>query len=81
MKDEKDKVKPEEMPEFVRESALYQEYLAEREQVLKHKWLESEKAGHDIGFEQALLDWIVKHKGAWKKGRRAVNAATQEKQS
>ena len=29
----------------------------EREEILRHKWIESEKAGYDIGFERALLDW------------------------
>jgi hypothetical protein len=47
-------------------SALYQEFLAEREEILRHKWIESEKVGHDIGFEKALLDWIVKHRAAWR---------------
>lgn len=51
--------------ELVRESLLYKEFLAEREEILRHKWIESEKAGHDIGFEKALLDWIVKHRSSW----------------
>jgi len=50
-------------------SALYQEFLAEREEILRHKWIESEKAGHDIGFEKALLDWIVKHRATWRSVR------------
>jgi hypothetical protein len=36
--------------EFVKQSSLYQEFLAEREEILKHKWLESERLGYDIGF-------------------------------
>ena len=52
--------------ELVRESLLYKEFLAEREEILRHKWIESEKAGHDIGFEKALLDWIVKHRSSWR---------------
>ena len=47
-------------------SALYQEFLAERAEILRHKWIESEKVGHDIGFEKALLDWIVKHRAGWR---------------
>ena len=31
-------------------SQLYQEFLDERGQILRHKWLESEKEGRDIGF-------------------------------
>ena len=55
---------------FVKESALYKEFLAERAEILKHKWIESEKAGKDIGFERALLDWIVKHRSNWRERRR-----------
>ena len=57
--------------EFVKQSSLYQEFLAEREEILKHKWLESERLGYDIGFERALTDWIVKHRAKWRKSRHA----------
>jgi len=56
--------------EVVMNSALYREFLAEREEILRHKWLESEKAGCDIGFERALLDWILKHRSSWRKARK-----------
>lgn len=56
--------------EFVKQSSLYQEFLAEREEILKHKWLESERLGYDIGFERALLDWIRKHRESWRASRR-----------
>lgn len=56
-------------PDFVQNSALYKEFIAEREEILKHKWLESEKAGYDIGFERALLDWVIHHRSAWRKKR------------
>lgn len=55
-------------------SALYQEFLAEREEILKHKWIESEKAGYDVGFEKALLDWIVNHRAVWRTTRQKANA-------
>ena len=58
--------------DLVKNSVLYKEFLAEREEILKHKWIESEKAGHDIGFEKALLDWIVKHRSAWREKRQRV---------
>ena len=54
----------------VRHSTLYQEFLAEREEILRHKWLESERLGYDIGFERALLDWIRKHRDDWRRSRR-----------
>ena len=56
---------------FVKKSSLYQEFLAEREEILKHKWLESERLGYDIGFERALLDWIRKHRESWRAARRS----------
>lgn len=54
---------------FARKSSLYQEFLAERDEILKHKWIESQKAGYDIGFEKALLDWIRNHRDVWKENR------------
>lgn len=56
----------EEMDKLLQNSALYKEFLREREEILKHKWIESEKAGHDVGFEWALLDWNFHHRTAWK---------------
>ena len=61
--------------EFVKQSSLYQEFLAEREEILKHKWLESERLGYDIGFERALLDWIRKHREGWRAARRQLQGA------
>ena len=55
--------------EFVERSTLYQEFLAERDEILRHKWIESEKKGKDIGFERALLDWIRKHRQSWRSDR------------
>ena len=54
---------------FANRSTLYQEFLAEREEILRHKWIESEKKGQDIGFERALLDWIRKHRENWRGAR------------
>jgi hypothetical protein len=52
-------------------STLYREFLAEREEILRHKWIESEKAGHDIGFEHALTNWLVHHCAQWRRERRS----------
>lgn len=57
---------------LLHESLLYREFLAEREEIMRHKWIESQKAGHDIGFEKALLDWIVNHRRGWREWRRKV---------
>ncbi|TSA33521.1 MAG: hypothetical protein D4R65_07645 [Verrucomicrobiaceae bacterium] len=58
-----------ETTDLVKNSVLYKEFLAEREEILRHKWIESEKAGQDIGFERALLDWIVKYRSTWRSDR------------
>ena len=54
---------------FATGSSLYKEFLAEREEILKPKWIESEKADQDIGFERALLTWVRHHRSNWKKSR------------
>jgi hypothetical protein len=59
----------------VKDSLLYKEFVAEREEILRHKWLESEKAGHDIGFEKALLDWVLRYRAQWRLQR--ANAAAE----
>jgi hypothetical protein len=61
--------------DLVKNSNLYREFQAEREEILKHKWIESEKAGHDIGFEQALTDWIIKHRSKWRKSRQLASSS------
>ena len=39
---------------------------AEQLEILKHKWFESEKAGHDIGIEKANESWTKLHAKKWK---------------
>ncbi|NBZ95184.1 MAG: hypothetical protein EBR40_01925 [Proteobacteria bacterium] len=57
--------------DLLKNSTLYREFLAEREEILRHKWIESEKQGRDIGFEKALLDWMLKHRTTWRQFRAA----------
>ncbi len=70
----------EDQSQFVKNSVLYKEFLAERAEILRHKWIESEKAGRDIGFEKALLDWIMKYRSDWR-DRRRKEARTQKSAS
>ena len=58
--------------DLLKNSSLYREFQAEREEIMKHKWIESEKAGRDIGFERALTDWIIKHRSKWRKSRQTL---------
>ena len=60
--------------DLVKNLSLYKEFQAEREEILKHKWIESEKAGYDVGFDQALVDWIVNHRPSWRKSRQIVES-------
>ncbi len=34
-------------------------------EINRHKWLESEIAGYDIGFQAAADDWLKNHAAAW----------------
>ena len=52
------------------ESSLYSEFLAERDEILRHKWIESEKAGYDIGFDKALMEWVVRYRKDWMRSRK-----------
>ena len=63
-------VRRENNTEWVKRSLLYKEYSAELEEILLHKWIESEKAGYDIGFERALVDWHLKYRSFWRAKRR-----------
>jgi len=35
------------------------------EEINRHRWIESEKAGHDIGFETASSQWLEAFSKAW----------------
>jgi len=61
----------------VGQSQFYKEFIAERDEILRHKWLQSEKAGYDIGFEKALLQWIMLHRSSWIERRRQLRVDTQ----
>ncbi len=48
------------------------------EEIKRHLWIESEKAGYDIGFDRAAEDWLNKFSDAWldyhgsKNGKKSV---------
>jgi len=46
-------------------TALYRRFLEERQCILENKWYMSEKEGKDVGFERALLDWVMHHRNSW----------------
>jgi len=55
----------------VENSLLYQMFARQRDEILRYKWIESEKAGVDIGFEKALLGWLVKNSAGWREQRQS----------
>lgn len=38
-------------------------------EIRKHKWIESEKRGYEVGFATAAIDWIKKYGSTWKQFR------------
>ena len=42
---------------------------AEPEEILRQNWREFGRMSHDVGFERALADWIIKHRSDWRKNR------------
>ncbi len=63
--------KPLSNSDLLRSSLLYRHFRAQHEEILKHKWYESERAGYDVGFDHALTDWTIKHRSEWLKRRQS----------
>jgi len=48
------------------ESSLYYRHIVDEcKEIDKHKWIESEKQGADIGKDKARLSWVCHHKNDW----------------
>lgn len=45
---------------WVKNSRLVCRWQEIRHEILLHKWYESEKAGHDIGWDRAAVSWKVR---------------------
>ena len=55
---------------ILRQSSVLKEFKKEKQEINKLKWLESEKSGKDIGYEQALFMWARRHRTPWRAERR-----------
>ena len=44
-------------------------FRSQQEEIKKYKWIESEKAGRDIGWERAAREWMHHHFPNWKRDR------------
>jgi hypothetical protein len=61
-------------PQPFERSTVIKEMKEEREEIMRFKWLESERLHHDIGFEKALLGWVIRHRSTWLAERRRNRA-------
>jgi len=52
---------PRENRDWLESTSLFQRWSEMKQEILLHKWYESEKAGHDIGWERASVDWMLHH--------------------
>lgn len=50
------------------------------EEINRHLWIESEKAGYDIGFKKAAEDWLTRFSNDWVKYN-MPEAQAQEKKT
>tara|TARA_R110000772_G_scaffold94214_2_gene191926 strand:+ start:202 stop:657 length:456 start_codon:yes stop_codon:yes gene_type:complete len=46
-------------------SSYYRFLKKEQQEIDKLKWIESEKQGHDIGKEKAVLLWVKNYRAKW----------------
>ena len=37
------------------------------DEINRHKWIESEKVGYDIGFNKAAEDWVLRYADQWER--------------
>jgi len=51
-----------------RRKRMQRDVKAQIAEINKHKWIESEKAGYDLG-EAAAFDWVARYAKPWRKNR------------
>ena len=54
-----------EAPESLADKEFWLDVLDELDEILKYKWIESERAGFDIGMDRAIREWLHNHFTAW----------------
>ncbi len=50
---------------YVKNQELLKDERVQQE-INRHRWIESEKAGTDIGFDKASIDWLNRFSDGWK---------------
>ena len=56
------------MDTWMEKTSLFQQWQRVKCAVDDHKWYESERAGHDIGWDRAYTDWLVRYSGHLDRG-------------
>jgi len=51
--------------DWIQSTSLFAHWSAMKEQILLHKWYESEKAGRDIGWDKAAANWMIHHRSEY----------------
>ena len=54
-----------EVPESLADKKFWLGVLDQLDEILDYKWLQSEKAGFDIGMERAIREWLQKYYTLW----------------
>ena len=49
--------------------SLHGESQARLQSPVEHRESESGRFGHEVGFEEALANWIMNHRSGWHKNR------------
>lgn len=48
--------------DWLEKTELFRRWNAMKEEILRHKWYQSEKAGYDIGWDRAATNWMLHHR-------------------
>ena len=58
--------KSDQKPFPIERSSYYSLWLKEKEEISKIKWILSEKAGQDVGWDYSLWQWVFSgHRADW----------------
>jgi len=49
--------------EWLQRTELFRRWADMKQEILLHKWYESERAGYDVGWERAATNWMIHHGG------------------
>ncbi|HMP89277.1 MAG TPA: DUF4032 domain-containing protein [Kiritimatiellia bacterium] len=45
--------------DWLQSTRLFQCWNSMKQEILLHKWYQSEKAGYDVGWERAATNWMI----------------------